>query len=60
MLAFASQKNIHSRVFGDDLYEDFPEGKQLTAKQMGEKLDKAMLQEGIDIDEFKKKMESWR
>ncbi len=60
VLAFASLKNIHSRVFEDDAYESFPEGEKYTTKQMSEKLDKAMLQEGISIDEFKRKMESWR
>ncbi len=55
VLAFASQKNIHSRVFEDDNYENYPGGEQFAAKQLAEKLDNSMLQEGISIDEFRKK-----
>ena len=60
VLAFASSKKINSQVFEDDKYEVFPEKKILSAKQMGKRLDDAMNQDGICIDDFKKQMESWR
>lgn len=60
VLAFASQKKINSRIFEDDEYEVFPEKKNISAKQMAKRLDESMLQEGISIDEFKSKLESWR
>ncbi|GAB2641103.1 hypothetical protein GCM10027035_38760 [Emticicia sediminis] len=60
VLAFASSKKINSRVFEDDKYEVFPEKEILSAKQMEKRLDDAMNQDGISIDDFKKQMESWR
>lgn len=60
VLAFASQKKINSRIFEEDEYEVFPEKKLTSAKQMAKRLDESMLQEGISMDEFKHKLESWR
>ena len=60
VLAFASQKKINTHIFENDKYEVFPSHDVLSAKQMGKRLDEAMLQDGISIDEFIKKMESWR
>ena len=60
VLAFASQKKINSRIFEEDEYEVFPEKKLISAKQMAKRLDESMLQEGVSMDEFKRKLESWR
>jgi hypothetical protein len=60
VLAFASQRKINSRVFEDDEYEVFPERNIISAEELGERLDNAILEEGMSMEEFKKQMESWR
>lgn len=60
ILAFASRNKIYSRVYEDDEYEIFPEKEIVSAKQMAFRLDEAIEQEGISMEEFKKKLESWR
>jgi hypothetical protein len=56
VLAFASAKKINSQVFEDEQFEVFPSQALLSAKQMAKRLDEAVMQEGISIDELKKKM----
>ncbi len=60
VLAFASQKKINSRVFEEDEYKVFSEKETVSAKQMAKRLNESMLQEGISMDEFKRKLESCR
>lgn len=60
VLAFASQNKINSRIFEDDEYEVYPEKEIISAKKMAKRLDEAMMQEGMSMEEFKCKLESWR
>ncbi len=62
MLEIANKYHIPSRVYENDefIYQAHPKAPQYSAKQMADKLDKAIDKKGIGMNEFLKELESWR